>query len=205
MSSTAADVGKLISMVGLHFPPPRFPDEQTEAAWTASMVRFLAPYTPEVLAATAEHIIKTRDPSKQGMKWFPAPAEIIKIADLLRRASDTRETPLLTHGERDKSQFAGWRTDLANELVGTSEIGKEAARNGWVKSLWDWCRKFGALPRSQREVSEVKGEAAQFDAHMRTLRAGEGGAFNGALLKLGESLLQRRKELEQRVLGEAAE
>lgn len=203
--STSRDVGKLISMVGLHFPPPKFPDDQAEAAWSASMVRFLAPYSPEVLAKAAEHIIQTRDPTRHGQRWFPAPAEIIAVCNTMRAVVDAGRTPLLTSGRRDPSEWAGWRRDLADELVRNSDLGREAARGGWVQALWDFCRRRGALPRTQSELVEVRGHARDFDKALDVLRRGQGGAFNAPLLSLGEAMLDKRNERARKVLEGASQ
>ena len=191
-TSTARDVTKLISTIELHFPMSKFADETNEEAWTASMVRFLSPYSPDVLGRAAEHIIKTRDPKRDG-KWFPVPSEIIAACDLMRRAIQIEQTPLLTHGQRDQNLDAGWRVDLANDLVKTP-LGREAAKKGWIGALWAFCRRAARLPEA-RELPAVKAEAQVFDEALDACERGEAGPMSRKLAELGRSIKDRRSDL----------
>lgn len=46
-----------------------------------------------------------------------------------------------------------------------SDIGRRAARDGWIVALWDWCHANGKLPATQGEVDRVR--AAHNDMAMR--------------------------------------
>lgn len=221
MSSTAADVTKLISMIELHFPLKTFTDEATEQAWTASMIRFLAPYEPAVLARAAEEIIKTRDGSKRDTKFFPTPAEIIAVCNTLRNvaAAEGGGTPLLSYGNRDQSEFASWRGERADELIRTTELGAQAAREGWSLALWNFIR-FGGLRRDKHgrrihgaapgaprmpnaeEVAALRAEASAFNAAFMQCERGEGGVWNAALLNFGRTIKADRELLAREVLGD---
>jgi len=185
-------IGKFISVVDLHFPKPRFASDDLEEAWVTSLVKFLAPYDAVVLNRASEHILKTRDPKRDG-KWFPVPSEIIAACDLMRRAIQIEQTPLLTHGQRDQNLDAGWRVDLANDLVKTP-LGREAAKKGWIGALWAFCRRAARLPEA-RELPAVKAEAQVFDEALDACERGEAGPMSRKLAELGRSIKDRRSDL----------
>lgn len=190
MSSTARDVTKMISAIELHFPMAKFVDETTEEAWTASMIKFLTPYDPHVLARAAEHILKTRDPKRDG-KWFPVPSEIIAVCDLMQRAIQLESAPpLLAHGRKDQSEWAGWRAELADDLIKTP-LGHEAAKRGWIGALWSFCRRFARLPEA-KELGAVKADAKVFDEALDACERGEAGPHSRTLAELGRSIKARR-------------
>lgn len=195
-------VGKFIAVVSLHFPLPKFQSEDVESAWLASMIKFLGGYSDEVLSRTAEYIIQTRDPKKDG-KFFPVPAEIIRHADSLKvviAAEKNQAPPLLSHGQKDQSPYAGWRSEEADRLIQT-EMGRQAAKEGWIGSLWHWCRKKLSLPRTSAEVREIKSDAQVFNEALAKVEAGEGGVCNAALLKLGRTMQERRTEMAKSTEG----
>lgn len=186
-------VAKFIATVQVHFPLPRFVDEQQEDAWMASMRRFLGGYDADILSLASERVLRDRDPKKDG-RYFPVPSEVIAICEAVRRDIHAASAQkLLTEGRGDQSPFAGWRSDLANVLVKT-EMGRDAAARGWIGSLWDFCRRMARLPE-RHEVRDVVGEAQAFDLALDACERGEAGACNASLLKLGRSLRERRDEL----------
>ena len=197
---SADPIAKFISVVDVHFPKPRFISEDIEDAWIASMVKFLAPYDAAVLNRAAEHILKTRDPKKDG-KWFPVPSEIIAVCDLMQRAIQLEAAPpLLSHGRKDQSEWAGWRVELADDLIKT-QMGHEASKRGWIGSLWSFCRRFARLPDA-REVSSVKADAAKFDEDLEMCERGEAGPNSKLLAELGRKMKARRDEKAAIAIGE---
>lgn len=178
-------VVKFIAAIEVIFPRNR--KQEDDEAWTVTMVKFLAPYPERVLSAAAEHILRTRDPRKDGQRWFPSPKECIEACDLIARTIDVKETPLLSYGNRDPSPWAGWRLKLANDLMHT-EMGRQAAREGWNGALWNFARMEQRLPRDEHEVRMVKGHAARFNAALKACEEGRGGEFGKALAGLGRSI-----------------
>lgn len=206
-------IAKFISVIDLHFPKPRFASEDVEDAWVTSMVKFLAPYDDVVLGRAAEHILKTRDPRKDG-KWFPVPSEIIAICDTFKVVcaveKDGVQVPLLSHGQRDSSEWASWRGERADELIQATEVGRVAAKQGWVGALWSfirfgglkhdrWGRRTTAQPDTPRlptadEVAALKAEAKVFDEALDRCERGEAGAHSKVLAELGRQIRARRDE-----------
>lgn len=186
-------VGKFIAVVELHFPKPRFEDDDVEKAWMGSMMKFLSPYSSAVLSDSAEYILQNRKPKTDG-KFFPAPSEIIEVCkmfDGLERAKS--KTPLLSHGRKDKSEWAGWRVELANDLIKTAP--EAAKKQGWIGALWSFCRKFGRMPEGSREVAKIQDEARNFDEALAVCEAGEAGPLSRPLAQLGRSMKDRRESL----------
>jgi hypothetical protein len=78
-------------------------------------------------------------------------------------------------------------------------MGKRAARDGWVLSLHDFCRKHGRLPQ-HHEVDKLKAAAKFFDEQYAIAVRGAAGPNSKALARLGDKMLARRNSLIDRVL-----
>lgn len=141
----------------------------------------------DILAEAANRLVKTS-------KWFPKAAEVIEVCESIaasRVVPDTKPGNLFFTGE-------AFRT--ANRLI-RSEMGKEAARDGWIGQLHDFCRQKGRLPKGF-EISHLKSEAKLFDASYSEVCAGKGGTLGTALRKLGETFLEKRNDLAAIANGE---
>lgn len=44
----------------------------------------------------------------------------------------------------------------ATDRLMRSDLGRRAARDGWIVALWTWCHKRGRLPATQGEVDEIR-------------------------------------------------
>lgn len=186
-----SDVGKFISMVGLHFPPPRKVDDPEYAAWLTSMTISLRHYSDSVLAAAAADIVQTRT-AKDG-RFFPLPSECAKVCDRHRWLQEAQQRPLLSTGRRDGSPWAGWRVKLAGELI-VCELGRQAKAEGWILALYDFARANARLPAGG-EIDTCKAVAKRFDEAYEACRRGDAGELGPALTKLGRSMIERRKEI----------
>lgn len=189
-------IGLFIANVAVHFPMPRFADELHEEVWIRSIEDTLRPYDATVLAKAADRIRRTRDPKKDG-RGFPVPSEIIAVCDTIQREQHAEAAPLLSHDKRDQSPWAGWRSDLANELVRTP-MGQEAAKRGWIGALWDFCRRTARLPQ-RHEIPDVAQDANAFDEALDVCERGEAGPMNKPLLELGRKIKARRNEMAREV------
>lgn len=199
--NNAAAVSKFISELAMHFPPPmRQKDEpQAYTEWLRTFLRAMSNYSQAVIERSAQEIINTRTDRR-----FPLVSEVKKVCD--KHASEEyRERnakPLTDTAKVSQSQFSDWRVKLADDLI-MCGLGKEAARDGWILSLHDFCRAQGRLPTGH-EVGQCKAAAKGFDAAYEACLRGEGGVCNAALVKLGDSMLARREEYRARVLGREA-
>jgi hypothetical protein len=91
---------------------------------------------------------------------------------------------------------------FADELL-HCELGRQAAREGWIGVLWDWIRNHGRMPR-QNEVTVdwFRREAEAINAKYNECERGLGGIASKGLAKLGLQVLNRREEKAKLVLGE---
>lgn len=64
-------------------------------------------------------------------------------------------------------QDRGERCTKTDRLL-CSEIGRRAARDGWIVALWDFCHRYGRQPATQGEVDECR---AAHDAEATRLRS----------------------------------
>lgn len=189
-----SDVRKFILAVGVHFPPLAKGEEAE--VWVASMVHVLARMEPEVLAAAAKLIIETRSPKTDG-KWFPTPSECIAACNRARdRIAHERSAaaPMLSHGEGDKSPWATWRIERADEFIRTTALGKQAADEGWTLALHDFIREHVRLP-SDSEVGDLKASAEGHKRLVGECERGEAGALSDPLARLGRSMLERGRDM----------
>lgn len=185
-------VAKFIAAVGLHFPRPKFnEDETSETAWMASMVRCLGGYDDEVLEEAAGRIIATRNPKRDG-KFFPVPSECTAFCEQACRALNMAATPLLEKPKSD--EWSPDRKKLADDLV-SGELGKRAVREGWLGMLHVFCRRHARLPTSEHEIAECRREAVAFNRAYEDCKNGNGGEAGEQLVELGESMMKRRQEL----------
>lgn len=190
-------VSKFIAVVGLHFPRPKFADDETmETAWMASMRRALEGYDDAVLAAAAERIICTRKPKRDG-RFFPVPSECTEACEYVCKLKEALATPLLAAPPSNRYE---WRYKLADELILTP-LGKQAGDEGWLLALHDFIRAHGRLPTQPWEITKCKASANGFDEAYETVLRGEGGVANAALERLGASMLARREAYREKVLG----
>lgn len=44
----------------------------------------------------------------------------------------------------------------ATDRLMRSDLGRRAARDGWIVAFWTWCHKHGRLPRTQGEVDAIR-------------------------------------------------
>lgn len=169
-----AFVQRMLAMFG----PPNTADPETFIAETR---KALNGWRPDILAEAADRIVKTA-------KWFPKPAEVIEVCEAIAAG----KTSNADHGARNQD----WTADAlktADYLI-QSDMGRQAANEGWITQLHDYCRKHRELPPG-RIVGDLRHEARLFEDAYGSVAAGDGGALQGALKVLGDSMLVRRNEL----------
>jgi hypothetical protein len=194
MSASAKAIKQFIAVVESFFPRPKFDgDETQEAAWMTILARVLSPFEDDELADGATRLVSTYEG-----KFFPKPVECTKACEKAREVKRLAQAPLqLSTAQRDPSQFAGWRSQLADDLV-KSEMGRQAKREGWHGALHDFIRSQGRLPTGE-EISRCKGVAKGFDEALEIARRGEAGEMSHALAVLGTKILARRREIAEAI------
>ena len=193
--------GKFISIVALHFPPPRRSSDPEYAAWLASMTLTLRRFSDDVLAEAAQEIITTRT-LKEG-RFFPLPSECTAICNRIAARKHAEQTPMLSTGKRDPSPWAGWRAALADDLM-QSASGTQAAKEGWGLAFHTFCHEHGRAPTEPREIARCKEHRQSLDEAMRILNSGEVVFAREALLNIGRAMLARNDDFKAKAKGEKA-
>lgn len=219
---SAAAVASFVSRIAKHFPPQKFASEAEEAEWLASIVESLKKYDDDLLARAAQRIIDTRG-LREGERWFPVPAAIRKVCDALI-AEDYRENtlPTIAAALLQPVQHVHKRA-LALDLLRTQQ-GREAAADGWVLALYEFCAEQGRAPTNQERHSfktlekgldgrvrwnthrctevewlRMSAKGAQ-EAHEASIKGGF--PFAAAWARMGDERAARRERLAQHALGQ---
>ena len=192
-------VTKFIMLVSAHFPRQKFAgDEAREALWLRSMGEILGGFEPRVLMEAASAIVRERDPQKHGT-MFPKPSECLAACETAKRRLTMQAIPLLPKSEKVNT-WTEERLALANDLMRT-QMGRQAAAEGWVSSLYHFARCNQRLPMNTSEVEACKKSAAEFERTMQELRDADPHPLTTAVIGLGMALERRHKDIVQAVLG----
>jgi len=167
------------------------PDSGDPGAYLREVGRLLQGYTEAEQQEATDLVLKTH----RGRQW-PTPAECVNACIEVRDQRTDRQVPEgPKYPEWTESAFAA-----ADRLI-NSEIGRQAAREGWIGQLHDFCRKARHLPDAS-VIADLRREARKFDEAYAFVQDGGGlQALNGALRKLGESFLDKRDRLSDRANG----
>jgi hypothetical protein len=176
--------------------PVKFPRPELEGAWLKAMTKALRGYTAEVLDDAATEIINTYTG-----KFFPKPAECIKACnEVLKWRNLAKRDSALPMGGSNPFQspdYSPERVRLADDLVRTDQ-GRRAAKEGWILSLHDYCRKHGKVPHPSEEPTLKKGAKEFDDAYEECVRGNF--VLASTLTDLGDKMRARREELSDMVL-----
>lgn len=194
---SAEGVKKFIAAVDLIFPAPQFDgDRVRQTAWVAVLSSTIGGCADEVLTEAASIILRERNPKKDG-RFFPTPQECTDACAMAAKRLEQARTPLLSTDNKDPSPFAGWRRDLADDLMKTS-MGAQAIHEGWNLSLYEFARNHGRLPVGP-EIGRCREDADYVD---RAARGEE--ALPRQFVELAQNMQARRSELAARFKKEKA-
>lgn len=163
------------------------PESVDDPAYIAEIDKAVKGTSPALLEMAADWLIK----NYRGAR-FPTPAQIVNA---LREVTPA---PTVAEGER----HVEWSPEAmaqARRLI-QSEMGRKAAREGWILSLHDYCRKHGDLP-PYTEIGDVIKSARGFDEAYASLSSMKESAFKKALINLGDSMLERRNKYAAIAMG----
>lgn len=185
-------VQKMLDELGLHFPK-RLDDPDGEEAWVASWIRAFKNYQTWVLEAATVRIIEGRTE-----RSHPIIADVKKVCHEIIR-EDAESKPRLQTPEPGVSDAY----KLANDLI-KGELGRRAAREGWVLTLRDFIVRERRLPEGRIEIERIINIRDKFLNNLIDCMEGRGGFFGGDLVKLGKSMAKREHQIAARVLGDQA-
>ena len=178
---------EMIRRFGAVFGEPRTDDPEL----------FLREYAQAVSGWDAAILKRVGDRLVRQAKYWPRPAEVCELAEAL-----VADMP------RPSRALAGANTDWTQDALRTAdrliagEMGRQAAREGWITQLHDYCRRHRQLP-DERAVPGLEREARLFEEAFSACCTGNGGALSGALRSLGESMLAKRDRMAAMAAGPA--
>jgi hypothetical protein len=190
-------------------------DKDEEAAAKEDMMEDFKNFSDEILAAAAKKIRSTRT-----YKTMPTVGEIATVLAALSY-SDKPQAAFVNLRKSDWEEF--WSKGAickANKLI-QSELGRRAAKEGWITGLHDYCRNKGELPSVKYSgfalesiIREMKAAAKcvdqtaagvgfkpinpNFDKRQKLAIV----AIQGDLRKFGDAFLVKREKLAKIALGE---
>lgn len=161
--------------------------------------RMLNNYTEAELEEAADLLFQRH----KGPHRWPRIPECIMCAEEARerRHSDAKAK------EANKPQNPDWMPEvvaMANDLI-RCDLGRRAAREGWITQLWDFCRKHRRLP-DKAEIERARpldprrfggliAEARRFDQAYAECCKPDAPEMTRKLKELGDSMLERRDRL----------
>lgn len=188
-----AAISEFVTELVMHFPV-RHESAEREREWLGTIAAAMSTYDARILKRAAQRIIDTRTDRR-----FPLVAELRKVAAQVVAEDKAAQATIRGVAPDSKApEFSAERVRWADHLI-NGEMGKRAARDGWVLSLHDFCRKHGRLPQ-HHEVDKLKAAAKFFDEQYAIAVRGAAGPNSKALARLGDKMLARRNSLIDRVL-----
>ena len=182
-------VTKFITAVAVHFPRPKSDSEGAEREWFASMVRNLRGFAPEVLTRAAGLIVDQRSDRR-----FPLPKECKAACFEAEKLLKAERPRLIGSQPISKGATNEDRERLAYELL-LGPMGRRAAKEGWIHSLFTWTRDHMGLPSADHEIKFCIDGARGFDQEFERCRAAPPGSLNAKLVPLGLAMLAKRQAL----------
>lgn len=150
-------INKLIIPLREQFTLPRQCED--EARFFATYVNLLKGQPDDALSAAAASIMATRI-----MRTFPLPAECLAAC---REASETAVKAAPKPVARQLDEWSAERAALADELI-CCDMGRTAAREGWIIGMHDFCREAGRAP-DIHEAREIRRVCAALNADVAGL------------------------------------
>lgn len=183
----------LLKRLGLLYGPPSTDANQAKAI-IAEYARLMGQYSEGELLAAADRVV-----TKRKFKSWPTIGDCIEVLEDHRAEVHEQNAPERkaepTHPEWSDAAFAA-----ADKLI-DCEMGRKAAREGWILSLHDFCRRERKLPSHYQTGALI--ESARFVDHCAA-GAIDMGLCHASLRKFADEFLVKRERLAKRVLGEAA-
>lgn len=192
------DVSDFLEDLLAAFYEPNHKTEESKGRWLALVKRKLQHFDADTLREAAEYLQTHRK-----AKSFPSLAEMINACE--KHAPRDKARPEVQAqswqtGDACKQYLAGERLFEDLLLSGQHrELFRRAAKDDWASALREFVIKHQRLPEDGKEESRCIASAYQFlQAYEDCVRGGF--TFAKALENLGDSMLKRRAELNERIL-----
>lgn len=166
------------------------PSSDEPELYLAELGRHLRTYAAPELQRAADHLVRTH----KGPARWPKPAECIDACNEAREAISQSARAV------KPSLLDDWNTRASNaeRLMMTTELGHEAAHDGWANGLRDFIMEHRRLP-FENEIYRIKDNSHFID------RAAAGtvnlGLLHNVLQRLAVKMIERRHAIADRVLN----
>jgi len=161
------------------------PDSPDPKAYLAEVAKLMSKYRDSTLDAAADLILKTH----RGYRW-PTPAQCVTACEDVLAEEAGRQPFSVAPAYPDWTPEAIAHADALIQC----DMGRRAAKEGWITQLHDLCRKKRRLP-NENEIRGLITEARLFEEAYAQVEAGNGGTLQAALLKLGRAMMAKRVRL----------
>ena len=190
--------GNFVQDLATYFTPPRGWTEDQAQGWGKRLEREISHFQPDALKKAADQIIAKRKDTRLPTiaDCIAACAEAKRWLDIERGKSQLPFEGMQSAGEGD---WSAERVRLAYDLI-HSELGKQAARGGWVFGLWNFCRVNQRHPK-EMEIEKLKKQAAKHRKLVEDCHRGNGGKLSAALATIGESMIAKGEVMAAAVLS----
>ena len=178
-------VSRLFSRMTILFGPPSTSDDD---AFLAELSDMIGKTEPDILNAAGDIIRATHK-----RRGWPSPAEIMAA---IEKAS--AERPRKTKVDLSDPLWSHDSIGLANRLI-VCELGEQAVREGWILTLWDFCRQQRRLPNGY-ELGRLRHVQDEFDKALASVTP-PSSPLQAALQQLGRSMVARGEQLAEIVGG----
>jgi hypothetical protein len=192
-------VSTFISKMVVHFGEPKFDVADSDKAWAhrewlREMMSHLGDYEQEVLERAASSIAATRK-----HRNFPLISECKAACYEARRWLAEQKPALPMKSVVGAHEMSEERAALARDLI-RGDMGRQAAREGWIWGLYQFCLRNARLPERGKEINEIKEAAAGVLIDMESAARGEMGSLSKCVYDLGATLLKKRDAMRDFVL-----
>ena len=185
------NIDELFGNLRMHFDPPALPDTATADDFMRDFRKDLSGFSGDVYALAAKNL-RT---AKVYRKFFPTNGTI-------RAACLDARDELMTQAGRAKRNDArddgAWRPEriaLADRII-RSPLGVQAAEEGWIVHLHDWCRENKRVP-NDFEKREVRRHGLEIAAERDRLAQAAEGSPNAMIIaaSIGRAMESKRENL----------
>ena len=179
-----------IAPLSIHYSV-RHENDDAKKAWREDYVDAMRGYSSEVLKEAAKRIMRKRNYSN-----FPLIADCLEACKSVLDDRNVGRSPDMG-SHKGYPEWSHERQRKAAQMI-CCELGKRAAKEGWVISLWDFCRNKDRLPQRHEIDKLIAGSRGTWQA-MKEID--DKNAMAPALRNLEQTLIKRRQKLTELVLG----
>lgn len=168
-------------------------------AYIKEIARLISSYGEDEQNRAADALIRSHRPNRQ--KPWPTPFDICEACIAARDAT------VLSRQASQPEKWPEWSAAASRTALDLirSELGQQAADQGWVAALWDFCRRQRRLP-NEAEAHRCRMISKEFDEAYASFCANPGLPVMAAAIRKGfENRFEQRNMLARAAYGEVVE